>query len=89
MSYLITNLKNEIGDNLDTENISKKIQSEIKIYESKSKENILEIFHLIQLWGGISARIFYTKGSEINESLYKEFIDVIIMVFIFVNIFQV
>ena len=75
---LITNLKNEIGNNLDTENISKKIRSEIKIYESKSKENILEIFHLIQLWGGISARIFYTKGSEINESLYKEFIDVII-----------
>jgi hypothetical protein len=73
----IRNLKNEIGSDLDAEIISKKIKDEINEFENNSKDNIIDIFHLIQLWGGRSARQFYLKKCQINKIFYTDFVEVI------------
>jgi hypothetical protein len=78
-SLLINKIKVEIGDQLNTENLSNLIEKRInEYYKINSNELLLEIFHLIQLWGGKAGRQFYFKKTKIKIEYYKRFVETVI-----------
>ncbi|MFN3589282.1 MAG: hypothetical protein ACK4UP_07845 [Spirosomataceae bacterium] len=47
-------------------------------YLSQKTEDLEEIFHLIQLWGGNGSKTFYTQKRKLKIEIYEEFVRTIV-----------
>lgn len=71
--------RKKTNNKITLESLEQLIEIEIKNYlMNRSKENLIFIFHLIQLWGGNAGRMFYFKGSNIDFIEYEYLISKIL-----------
>ncbi len=77
------------NENLNPELLENLIQEQILVFLANPANVILtEIFHLIQLWGGNSGRMFYFKGANIHLDSYSNLINCILQTQEIDNILQ-
>ena len=76
---LINEVKERTQNSLNPNTIFSILREEHEQFKLNPNSTHSEkIFHLIQLWGGNEARMFYIKGTQLNKKLYFESIDVFI-----------
>jgi hypothetical protein len=74
---LINEVKERTQNSLNPNTIFSILREEHEQFKLNPNSTHSEkIFHLIQLWGGNEARMFYIKGTQLNKKLYFESIDV-------------
>lgn len=72
---IIKSVRKKINEEITVSSIELLIEKEIKNYlENQSTEKLIFIFHLIQIWGGNTGRMFYFKGAKVDFIEYKNLI---------------
>ncbi|MDM9630243.1 hypothetical protein [Robiginitalea aurantiaca] len=80
-AILIDEVRQNVGYQFGPNEVIRLIQEEIQNndVESLTDDQLEKIFHLIQLWGGKSARQFYFQNTILNVDAYRDFIRSIII----------